>query len=272
MNLSKTGQFYGSTTETVLLDGVTLTDTEYAQDRVPWHFHENNYFTFILVGGMTEGNKKHTYECRAGDLLFHNWQDAHYNIASGMFTRGFHVELASGWFDAFNITNDLTQGSIRIPDPQVKTAMYNLFKEMKLSGSSGRLGIEAQLLEIFARLGRMQTTAERKKPKWVDRLREILHDSHKEWQLGELAGALDIHPVHLSREFRRYFGTTLGDYVRSIRVQKALTLLGDDRLSLTDISFECGFADQSHFIRSFRSYHTVTPLLYRKLLLKREGC
>jgi AraC family transcriptional regulator len=272
MKLSKTGQFYGMTNEIIHLDGVTLTDTEYSQDRVPWHFHENNYFTFILEGGMTEGNKKEIYECCAGDLLFHNWQDAHYNIASGKFTRGFHVELGSAWFESFDMVNDLTQGSIDISNTRVKTLMYNIFKEMKLTGTAGQLSIDALLLETFGLLGKMKGTVDKKKPKWVARIKEMLKESPDNWKLADLARSLNVHPVHLSREFSRYFDMTLGDYIRTIKVQRALALLPNSELSLTDITFECGFADQSHFIRSFRSYYHVTPLSYRKLMLKREGC
>jgi AraC family transcriptional regulator len=272
MKRSKKGQFYGLTNETIHLDGITLTDTDYSQDRVPWHFHENNYFTFILEGGMTEGNKKEIYECCAGDLLFHNWQDAHYNIASGRFTRGFHVELGAEWFESFDMVNDITEGSIDIANPRVKTLMYNIFKEMKLTGETGQLGVDALLLEIFGLLGKMKGAGDRKKPKWVAKIKEMLNDSPENWKLADLANSLNVHPVHLSREFSRYFDTTLGDYIRAIKIQRALALLPNTELSLTDISFECGFADQSHFIRSFKSYYHVTPLFYRKLLLKKEGC
>jgi len=271
MNRSKTGQFYGVTSETILLEGVTLTDTEYTQDRVPWHYHEHDYFTFILEGCVLEGNKKDIYECSAGDLLYHNWQDAHYNIGSPEYTRGFHLELAPAWYARFDIDAELTQGSIRISDPQIKMGMYNIFKETKLSGTAGQLGIDALLVDIFANLGRIGRTAENKKPKWVATIKELLNDAGDNWRLTDLAKLVNIHPVHLSREFPRYFHTTLGDYVRIIRLQRALSLLPDPELSLTDIALQCNFADQSHFIRSFKTYYHLAPLHYRKLLQKRPG-
>ncbi|WP_276485495.1 helix-turn-helix transcriptional regulator [Paraflavitalea pollutisoli] len=269
MNCSRTGQFYGDTHETIRLEGVTLTDTVYTQGRVPWHFHENNYFTFILEGGMTEGNKKEVYECRAGDLLFHNWQDAHYNIASGRFTRGFHVEVSDHWFQSFDRHNDLTEGSIRIGDPRIKGLMYNIIREMKLMGAGGRAAIDALLLELFGLLSDGKPIAKDRRPPWVSKLRELLHDSHEAWSLPALAQAVQVHPVHLSRYFTRYFGMGFGDYARTIKLQRAMTLLPDPALSLTDISLECGFADQSHFIRSFKSHYHITPLHYRKCLSRR---
>ena len=96
-----TGQFYGQTNQTIYLDGITLTDTEYTHDKVDWHYHENAYFTFILQGNVIEGNKKEVYNCSEGSLLFHNWQEPHYNIKPTGFTRGFQIELEQKWIDAF---------------------------------------------------------------------------------------------------------------------------------------------------------------------------
>lgn len=269
MNCSRTGQFYGDTTHLLRLDHVTLTDTVYTQARVPWHFHEDNYFTFLLQGGMTEGNKREVYECTAGDLLFHNLQDAHYNIASGRYTRGFHVEVNDAWFPAFDFTNEVTRGSIRITDPRIKQLMYRIVKEMKLAGAAAQAAIDSLLLELFTLLGRPAPGARAGKPDWVGRLRELLHDTHTDWSLTEMARAVRVHPVHLSRHFARYFGMGLGDYRRTLRLQRALTLLPDEELSLTAISQECGFADQSHFIRAFKAQYQVTPLHYRKCLARR---
>lgn len=277
MKRSDRGFFYGDTTELIRLEGVTLTDTIYAQGKVDWHFHEDDYFTFLLMGGMREGNRQEVYECLAGDLLFHNWQDAHYNIGSGRFTRGFHVEISDGWYERVGIRGELTEGSLRLGDPLIKSLMYDVFKEAKLSGVRGHLGVDAALVRLFGLLGKMQDTQEVGKPWWVKRIREMLHegrgvgrgvgreDGREDWTLVDLANAINVHPVHLSREFPKHFHTNVGDYLRLIKVQRALALLsGSDRL-LTDISFECGFADQSHFIRSFRNYYGITPSAYRRL-------
>ena len=270
MKRSERGFFYGDTTEMIRLDGVTLTDTIYAQGRVDWHFHEDDYFTFLLTGGMQEGNRKEVYECLAGDLLFHNWQDAHYNIGSGRFTRGFHVELSEAWYEKLAIPADGTEGSIRLSDPLVKTLMYAVFKEAKLAGAKGQPGIDSALSQIFGMVSRMREACHvAGKPAWVGRIRDMLHDGTEEWTLVRLATEIDVHPVHLSREFPKHFHTGLGDYLRRIKVQRAMTLLGESQRTLTEIGFECGFADQSHFIRSFKNYHGVTPLEYRRLMRAR---
>jgi AraC family transcriptional regulator len=51
-----------------------------------------------------------------------------------------------------------------------------------------------------------------------------------------------------------------------MRIEKSLSLLPDKNLSLTEIAFDCGFADQSHFLRCFKQITGNTPSAYRKLL------
>ena len=113
MKCSKPGQFYGRTNETLFLNGIILNDSDYIYDTVDWHYHENAYFTFLLEGRSLDGNKKHTYECSAGSLLFQNWQDPHYNKGSKLYTRGFHVEIEPSWFASFHIPVNLVEGSIQ---------------------------------------------------------------------------------------------------------------------------------------------------------------
>jgi AraC family transcriptional regulator len=98
-------------------------------------------------------------------------------------------------------------------------------------------------------------------------LEEILRcDYAEKLSLAELSGELAIHPVHLSRSFSRYFRCTLGEYVRNTRVERSLELMPRRNLTLTEIATTCGFADQSHFTRSFKQIMGVRPSTYRRLL------
>ncbi len=81
----------------------------------------------------------------------------------------------------------------------------------------------------------------------------------------KLSDTLNIHPAHLSREFSKYFQCGLGQYIRKLKIEKSLSLLSNKKNSLTDISFECGFSDQSHFIRCFKEMIGISPQAYRKI-------
>jgi AraC-like DNA-binding protein len=268
VTLSK-GQFYGQTNITTEICGITLTDTEYTHERVDWHYHENAYFTLILEGKMMEGNKKEVYQCPQGTLLFHNWQDAHYNIKPTGFTRGFHIEIDQRWCNAQEMNFNVLQGSSKLCNPIIKIKAHNIFKESKINDGNSQLAIQVLLINLLSQVSGTDEKKYRGSPGWVTKIRDLLNDMPTEdWTLTALAKALEIHPVHLSRGFPKYFGVNLGDYIRSIKVQKALSLLATKSLSLTDITYACGFADQSHFIRCFKAVNHLNPAQYRRLFSK----
>lgn len=267
MKCSRRGEFYGRTNDTVVLDGISLNDADYVHEKVDWHYHENAYFTLLLRGGMIEGNRKEVYECSSGSLLFHHWQDPHYNICSKQNTRGFHIELTPDWFKKMDLNSGPAGGSSRIVDPKLKLLMYSILRETKLERPAKQINIDALLLGFFGLMAGTIKTESQRKPAWVGKVRDVLHTNHEGWTLIGLATLANVHPVHLSREFPKYFQASLGDYVRSIKLQKALALMNNKNLSLTEISAEAGFADQSHFIRAFKSSQQITPLQFRKLLI-----
>jgi len=265
MNTLRNGEYFGDTNQLVNLERLTITDTEYTHPYVDWHYHENAYFTFLLQGNMTEGNRKETYECSAGTLLYHHWEDPHYNIKPDIFTRGFHIEISQSWFDRFDIQKNKVEGSFNIKNPAFKLLVHQIFKETKTNDPSFELTVNQLLLHLFSQLTLQKENTERK-PLWVGQINEILHESFTETlNLTELSKALNIHPIHLSRDFHKYFHCNLGEYLRKLKVNKSMELLISPA-SLTDIALECGFSDQSHFTRCFKENIGITPLKYRNLL------
>jgi len=262
------GAFYGQTNETILLDGITLTDTVYTHSKVDWHYHENAYFTFILEGNVIEGNKKEIYNCSPGSLLFHNWQEPHYNIKPDGFTRGFHLEIEKHWFDTIALSEDNLQGSINIAKPEIKFLMYKVVRAAKIEGAAVDFSTQTLLIEILSKLSAHNNSLLYKNPKWVQIIDEILHDQIGDTiSLDYLSKIAGIHPVHLSRDFSKYFHCTLSEYMRKLKVEKALSLLSLQKQSLTEIAYECGFSDQSHFTRCFKEVNGLNPSAHLKLLL-----
>lgn len=263
----RNGEFFGQTNETLHFGGVTITDTEYTHPFVDWHYHENPYFTFLLQGNMTEGNKKEVYDCTAGTLLYHHWQDSHYNTKPDVFTRGFHIEISEDWFEKFQLLKDKTEGSFNIKNPAVKLLMYRIFNETKSIDSSFEISVDQTLLNIFHEIAGSKNNKE-KNPHWVKQIDEILHEAFKEkFNLSDLAKIVNIHPIHLSRDFPKYFHCTLGEYLRKLKVENSLKILNEFD-SLSEVALECGFSDQSHFIRCFKKNIGITPLKYRNILKK----
>lgn len=78
----------------------------------------------------------------------------------------------------------------------------------------------------------------------------------------ELAAVSCLGKKQFERLFRRVVGTNPKEYARIARFQKSLSLMQHhtDDGNLARLASRCGYADQSHFIRDFRTYSGHTPL------------
>lgn len=78
--------------------------------------------------------------------------------------------------------------------------------------------------------------------------------------LEEVAQVACFSPFHFHRIFRAMVGETLHAFVKRVRLERALFLMGHEAgASLTDIALRCGFSSSSDFSRSFRSQYGVPP-------------
>lgn len=83
---------------------------------------------------------------------------------------------------------------------------------------------------------------------------------HEPLRLGELAGAARLSPFHFHRVFQALVGETPADFVKRLRLEKALGLMARAKPpSLTQVALACGFGSSSDFTRSFRQRFGVPP-------------
>ena len=103
-------------------------------------------------------------------------------------------------------------------------------------------------------------------PHWIGVIDELLRDRWAEQvSLDELSVAAGVHPVTVCKYFHKYFGCTLAEYMRKLKIEHALPLIGAAGLNLTQIAYTCGFADQSHFTRTFKEFSGFLPHNYPSL-------
>ena len=89
------------------------------------------------------------------------------------------------------------------------------------------------------------------------------HGTH-DLSLDDLARATDLSPFHLLRVFRQAVGITPHQYLMRVRLQRAISLLRDTRLSITEIAYASGWADLSNFNRAFRRELRCSPRELRR--------
>jgi AraC-like DNA-binding protein len=86
----------------------------------------------------------------------------------------------------------------------------------------------------------------------------------EEHDLRDLAAAVETTPARLFHAFRQATGSTLQQYRLRARVEHARELLANGRLPIKAVGQDCGFYDQAHLTRAFRSVYGTTPSQFRK--------
>lgn len=77
--------------------------------------------------------------------------------------------------------------------------------------------------------------------------------------LASVADELHISPEYLSRTFKKQTGTNFNNYLNNIRLQRALELLKDYELPVSEIAMQTGFQSPAYFSKCFKSAFGLSP-------------
>ena len=117
-----------------------------------------------------------------------------------------------------------------------------------------------------------QHLVETREPGWLKHARDIVETRYLEpLSLAEIASAVGVHCVHLSREFRKHNRYTVFELIRRRRLEHACHLLADSEVSSAEIALVCGFSDQSHFSLMFKRRMGMTPGKFRDLKRRQDN-
>ncbi|WP_138480166.1 chromate resistance protein ChrB domain-containing protein [Dyadobacter bucti] len=170
---------------------------------------------------------------------------------------------------SFNITDDheLLEKGMLIYD-----ALYSWARHLQKQRHT-QSPTEKLLLEVFNAYMQEKSGQSSKAPRWARQLKEIIQDqidTNLNLSLKQVAAGLDMNPAYVSREFSKYFSDlSFGEYIRKLRIEKAIELLGNTSNSLAEIAYLTGFSDQSHFNRIFKQHTGQNPSVFRKSLGKK---
>jgi AraC-like DNA-binding protein len=93
-----------------------------------------------------------------------------------------------------------------------------------------------------------------------------------EFRLKELQRVLNLSERTFERRFEQYIGVSPKLFSKISQFQAALNQLRSGKFQkLSDIAYENGYADQSHFIRNFRKFTGFSPLEFRRQTEKIYG-
>ena len=109
-------------------------------------------------------------------------------------------------------------------------------------------------------------------PKGATQARYMIDTAYasSEFTIDQLCRDLHISHSHLCRIFKEHYGITAVRYLIDRRLEQARQLLVQTELSVKAIAFSCGFSDEIHFMKSFKSATGISAKQYRTVANKNE--
>ena len=267
----KAGQFYGKTSQELSANGFCFTEKAYASRvTLPTHAHELPHFCLVLAGNYQENIAGRMFQRQPASLVFYPPDVSH---GEQHFSHGRHflVEID------FQSLDRVRNYGARLCEPALLGTEASLwlaarmYREFSERDGFSALVLESISTELLVAASRQHPHgAERRPPLWLKQVKEFLNENFSEPPgLTEIAAAVDIHPTHLARVFRRFESCTVGDYVRAVRINFARRRMLESNEPLVTIALAAGFADQTHFTRSFKRVTGMTPTEFRRAFAPR---
>jgi AraC family transcriptional regulator len=256
------GEFLGSAVRVHEWGGFTLSEHAYpANARLPNHEHRYAYLSIPVSGSYEERWGARRTSCSSATAVFHPRGEQHADFFHGASSRVLSIEIDDVWHEHLREAGTRMDERIELRAPSVLRGAARLRRMLRLREAPSLLKIEACTIDLLAELPARRE--ERRAPRWLRTVVESIHDAQPARPpMSALARGAGVHPVHLSRTFRRVHGCTIGEYVRGLRIERAMELLrGHDPIG--EVAIEAGFSDQSHLCRELKRAIGVTPRAFR---------
>lgn len=260
------GSFYGSVQRKQELHEAIFTDLRHASARkLPEHAHELPFFGLLLEGSYGERYGRQQKQFCPFNIMFRPAGIPHQDEVGPQGLRFFEIEVRPSWGKRLEeCSGGLDFACEDCHGGELLWLGMKLFRETREGCCDGELCVETLLAELLAAVGRLPREWNKTAPSWMERMVDRLRAEYCErLTLAELSREAGVHPVYLSRAFRKHVGEGIGEFVHRLRIRKACEQMLDREMALADISFMTGFADQSHFTRVFRRFAGTSPGAFR---------
>jgi AraC family transcriptional regulator len=258
---------------TLAIDGFRVNDVRFRPgDVLPPHEHEWPGIAVMLDGGFDLSIRGRKYSCTASTAFTEPGGERHSNriLEPGAHVLVVQVDPSIG--PHLRRYTEIADAVHYVPHASITAHARSMAHELCAPDGLTPLAVEGLVLEFLSGLGRYLERGEKRPPRWLVRVEELLHERFREvLHSEEIASEVNVHPVHLMRVFRERHRTSIGEYVRQLRIEWAALRLSSTDEPLAQIAQQAGFADQSHFTRLFRARTGRTPARYRAAARRRRA-
>lgn len=227
------------------------------------HTHAEAHFVLVLEGLYVSSAVGAPPVGGPGLLVYNPPGTTHRDRFRGDGGRFLTISVPSGALHEVRDAVSLPDHAV-VPGARARRRARWLARRFRPDGGAAALELETFGVELLDLVAAERRALDGGAPGWLARARALLSDELTiDHSLGDVARVVGVHPVYLTRAFRRYYRSTPGDFLRRRRLIRAAALLANGADPLAEIGAACGFCDQAHFSHSFKRAFGESPGAYR---------
>ena len=247
------------------ISALILTETLHAaSSSIPAHSHDAPSICLTLAGPGVEIIDGVHIATQPGAVIVRGPKIIHADQYGPVEHRSFMIELEEKWLATCRHFRGVFQGFRHFPNGPVSALALRIYHESRIRDNVAQVIVEGLMLEMLGHASRSLIKTPLRPPSWLTQARDLLHGRlNDSLNLVEIANTVGVHPTHLARTFKKHYRTTVGEYLRQLRLDWASRQLSETEDSIAEIAAAAGFYDQSHFSHLFKQHTGFTPAEFR---------
>ena len=242
---------------------LTFTQAEHApRSALAMHAHERANLTFVLSGAFGERLPGHSFAVAVHEIVVKAAGEPHANDYGNAAARSLTIEFDDAW--RARGAGVLERSGHYRSAGAADALLRALCEVARADDDASAASMEELVLGAVAELARVPLAT--RDATWIADVRAFLDEQYLEpVSLTTVAETFGLERTLLARTFRHELGTTVGGYVRRLRVQHACRELAASARPVAEIAASAGFADHAHLCRVFKESLGRTPTEFRRL-------
>jgi len=252
------------------------------------HNHDFYEFYLYLSGDVTYLIEGKSYNLKSGDIVLINTRELHRAVINSMsapyerivlwINKSFLRELSTPETDLTQCFENVEKTNVIRADFQiqqnVRAQLSKLLELENYKGLGKDLLYKAYIIELVIHLNNLVLShssdfdIDVTKSSLIDGIVEYINNHiNEELTIDELSKEFYLSKFHLSREFKKYTGTTIHKYIVQKKLIEAKELILKNH-PINSVYKQSGFGDYSNFFRAFKNEYNISPKQFYELMVE----
>lgn len=254
------------------------------------YLHSHNFYEFYLYlsGDVTYLIEGKSYNLKPGDIILINTKELHTAIINSMkapyerivlwIDKSFLLELSTPETDLTQCFENLSRKNVLRTDFQIqqniRAQLSKLLEFENYKGLDRDLLYKSYIIELIIQLNNLVLNDESNfdidvtKSNLIDGVVEYINNHlNEDLTIDTISKEFYLSKFHLSREFKKYTGTTIHKYIIQKKLIEAKELILKNH-PINSVYKQSGFGDYSNFFRAFKNEYGISPKQFYELMIE----